>query len=94
MGRDSATTADRAGQQYGFQATTAVTDVLVIRPRSPREGTEDGHEWAAFRLMARRCRTRRCSGSGRRRGIGVESRRRLGGAQTAERQTVGQTCDD
>jgi hypothetical protein len=35
------------------------------------------------------CRpTSRCSGSGRRRGIGVESQRRLGGAQTAERQSV------
>jgi hypothetical protein len=38
-----------------------------------------------------RRRTSRCSGSGRRRGIGVESRRRLGGAQTAERQSVRQT---
>ena len=36
-------------------------------------------------------RTSRCSGSGRRRGIGVESRRRLGGGQTAERQGVGRT---
>jgi hypothetical protein len=36
-------------------------------------------------------RTSRCSGSGRRRGIGVESQRRLGGAQTAERQGVGPT---
>jgi hypothetical protein len=35
--------------------------------------------------------TCRCSGSGRRRGIGVESQRRLGGAQTAERQGVSQT---
>jgi len=34
----------------------------------------------------------RCSGSGRRRGVGVESQRRLGGAQTAERQGVSPTA--